>query len=142
MTEPDARGGRVNGVRRPWATLTPAERRRLVAPDGGSCLLAAKNDGGPFTAWATVFERTSDRIRARFEPRFPHVNPHRLRHSFSMRRKVSGVASGASFDRSREHALPAAQRAALRPGWRAGAAGGAVTCDVSSWLHQTPGCAV
>jgi len=36
------------------------------------------------TAWATVFERTSDRIRARFEPRFPHVHPHRLRHSFSM----------------------------------------------------------
>ena len=44
-----------------------------------------KNGGGPFTAWATVFERTSDRLRARFEPRFPHVNPHRLRHSFSMR---------------------------------------------------------
>ena len=35
VTEPDARGGRVNGIRRPWATLTPAERRRLVAPDGG-----------------------------------------------------------------------------------------------------------
>ena len=85
MTEPDARGGRDNGIRRPWATLTPAERRRLVAPDGGSCLLAVKNGGGPFTAWATVFERTSDRLRARFEPRFPHVNPHRLRHSFSMR---------------------------------------------------------
>jgi hypothetical protein len=30
-----------------------------------------------------VFERTANRIRARFEPRFPH--PHRLRHSFSMR---------------------------------------------------------
>ena len=44
-----------------------------------------KRGGGPFTAWATVFERTSDRIRARFEPRFPHVHPHRLRHSFSMR---------------------------------------------------------
>lgn len=85
VTEPDARGGRVNGIRRPWAALTPAERRRLVAPDGGSCLLAVKNGGGPFTAWATVFERTSDRLRARFEPRFPHVNPHRLRHSFSMR---------------------------------------------------------
>ena len=85
MTEPDAQGGRVNGIRRPWAALTPAERRRLVAPDGGSCLLAVKNGGGPFTAWATVFERTSDRLRARFEPRFPHVNPHRLRHSFSMR---------------------------------------------------------
>ena len=40
---------------------------------------------GPFTAWATVFERTAYRIRARFEPRFPHIHPHRLRHSFSMR---------------------------------------------------------
>ncbi|MFD5556791.1 hypothetical protein ACFWIA_23480, partial [Streptomyces sp. NPDC127068] len=45
----------------------------------------SKNGGGPFTAWATVFERTSDRIRARFEPRFPHVWPHRCRHTFSMR---------------------------------------------------------
>ena len=44
-----------------------------------------KNGGGPFTAWATVFERTSDRIRATSEPRFPHVTPHRLRHTFSMR---------------------------------------------------------
>ena len=85
MSEPDARGGRVNGFRRSWDSLTPAERRRLVAPEGGSCLLAVRNGGGPFTAWATVFERTSDRIRARFEPRFPHVHAHRLRHSFSMR---------------------------------------------------------
>jgi len=84
VTGPDERGGRVNGVRRRWETLTPAERRRLVAPDGGTCVLAAKAGGGPFTAWASVFERTSDRIRARYEPRFPHVNPHRLRHSFSM----------------------------------------------------------
>ena len=85
VTEPDARGGRINGIRRSWDSLTPAERRRLTAPDGGSCLLAVKNGGGPFTAWSTIFERTSDRIRARFEPRFPHVNPHRLRHTFSMR---------------------------------------------------------
>jgi site-specific recombinase XerD len=84
VSEPDARGGRINGVRRSWESLTPAERRRLVAPEGGSCLLAVKGDGGPFTAWATVFERTANRIRARFEPRFPHVHPHRLRHSFSM----------------------------------------------------------
>ncbi|PZS36843.1 MAG: integrase [Pseudonocardiales bacterium] len=84
VSEPDARGGRVNRVRRRWDTLTPSERRRLVAPDGGSCLLAVKNGGGPFTAWASVFERTSDRIRARFEPRFPHVHPHRLRHSMAM----------------------------------------------------------
>ncbi|GHE71328.1 integrase [Streptomyces cellulosae] len=85
VTEPDARGGLINGVRRSWASLAPPERRRLVASDGGSCLLALKNGGGPFTAWATVFERTSDRIRARFEPRFPHVWPHRCRHTFSMR---------------------------------------------------------
>lgn len=85
VTDPDERGGRLNGVRRRWETLTPAERRRLVAPDGGSCLLAVRNGGGPFTAWASVFERTADRIRSRFEPRFPHVHPHRLRHSFSMR---------------------------------------------------------
>jgi integrase len=84
VSDPDARGGRINGVRQSWESLTPAERRRLVAPEGGSCLLAVKADGGPFTAWATVFERTADRIRARFEPRFPHVHPHRLRHSFSM----------------------------------------------------------
>jgi site-specific recombinase XerD len=85
VTEPDERGGRINGVRRRWDALTPGERRRLVAPGGGSCLLAVKAGGGPFTAWSTVFERAADRIRARFEPRFPHVYPHRLRHSFSMR---------------------------------------------------------
>jgi integrase len=85
VTEPNERGGRVNGVRRKWDTLTPADRRRLVCPGGGSCLLAVKNGGGPFTAWATVFERASDRIRATAEPRFPHVTPHRLRHSFAMR---------------------------------------------------------
>ena len=85
VSDPDERGGRINGVRRPWEALTAGERRRLVAPGGGSCMLAVKNGGGPFTAWASVLERTSDRIRARFEPRFPHVNPHRLRHSMAMR---------------------------------------------------------
>jgi len=85
VRDPDARGGRINGVRRSWESLTPDERRRLVAPGGGSCLVALRNDGGPFTAWATVFERTANRLRARFEPRFPHVHPHRLRHSFAMR---------------------------------------------------------
>ena len=85
VTEPDAEGGRINGVRRRWEVLTPGERRRLVAPGGGSCLVAVKAGGGPFTSWARVFERAGDRIRASVEPRFPHVTPHRLRHSFSMR---------------------------------------------------------
>src|SRR5713101_3863747 len=81
VSEPDERGGRINGIRRRWEVLTPAERRRLVAPGGRSCLVAVQADGGPFTAWGSVFERTSDRIRDRFEPRFPHVTPHRARHT-------------------------------------------------------------
>ncbi|MGH3120048.1 MAG: tyrosine-type recombinase/integrase [Mycobacterium sp.] len=85
VTEPDAEGGRINGVRRRWEVLTPGERRRLVAPGGGSCLVAVKAGGGPFTSWARVFERAGDRVRASVEPRFPHVTPHCLRHSFSMR---------------------------------------------------------
>ena len=52
VTDPDERGGRVNGVRRRWETLTPGERRRPVAPGGGSRLLAVKN-GASFTAWTT-----------------------------------------------------------------------------------------
>lgn len=84
VSEMDSRGGRVNGRRVQWHTLRPAERRRLVAPDGGSMLLAVRSDGGPFTAWSTVFERTARRIRERFEPRFPHVHPHCCRHTFAM----------------------------------------------------------
>ena len=79
VTDPDAEGGRMNGIRRPWDSLTPGERRRLVAPGGGSCLIAVRAGGGPFTAWPTVFDRTADRIRGTSEPRFPHVHPHRLR---------------------------------------------------------------
>ena len=71
-----------------------------------------------------------------------HVSPHRLRHTLATQAKVSRIASDASFGGSREHALPAARRAALRRVRRARAAGGAVTCDVSDWLHETPGCAI
>ena len=78
---------------------SPGQRRRLVAPDGGSCLLAVRADGGPFTAWESVFTRASDRIRRRFEPRFPHVHPHRLRHTFALatlERLVSGYYAQAA----------------------------------------------
>ncbi|MEN8649468.1 site-specific integrase [Streptomyces sp. 21So2-11] len=85
VSEADERGGRIDGVRVPWESLRPMDRRRLVAPGGGSMLLAVKSDGGPFTAWGTVFARASERIRERFEPRFPHVWPHRLRHSMAIR---------------------------------------------------------
>ena len=83
VTDPGPDGGRVNGRRVKWASLSAAERLRLVAPGGGSCLLAVRADGGPFTAWESVFTRASQRIRARFEPRFPLVHPHRLRHFLS-----------------------------------------------------------
>ena len=99
VTEPDARGGRVNGRRVRWGQLVPGQRRRLVAPGGGSCLLAVRSDGGPFTAWESVFTRASDRIRRSFEPRFPHVHPHRLRHSFALatlERLVSGYYAQAA----------------------------------------------
>lgn len=84
VTDADAGGGRVGGVRVRWASLTGAERRRLVAVDGGSMLLAVRGDGGPFTAWPTVFARTAVRVRERFEPRFPTANAHRLRHTFAL----------------------------------------------------------
>jgi integrase len=92
VSGPDETGGRINGRRVRWDQLGPGERRRLVAPDGGACMLALRSDGGPFTAWNSVFTRASDRIR-RFEPRFPHVSPHRLRHTFALatlERLVSG----------------------------------------------------
>lgn len=46
-----------------------------------------------------MFTRASDRIRRRFEPRFPHVRPHRLRHSFALatlERLVSGYYAQAA----------------------------------------------
>jgi site-specific recombinase XerD len=84
VEEADLFGARINGRRTNWSALTPAERRRLVEPGGGSSLLAISRGGRPFLDWATLFRRTSRRIRATVEPRFPDVHPHRLRHSFAM----------------------------------------------------------
>lgn len=84
VENPDWEGGTISGRRRLWRTLTVPERMRLVAPRGGSCLLAVQSTGAPFVDWATVFRRTSERIRADYEPRFPIVNCHRLRHTFAM----------------------------------------------------------
>lgn len=85
VTHADWHGGLINGRRRAWSRLSSAERLRLVDERGGSLLVAVQRDGSPFVDWATVFRRASDRIRDRFEPRFPHVHPHRLRHTMAMR---------------------------------------------------------
>jgi integrase len=84
VTDPGPDGGRVNGRMVKWASLTAGERLRLAAPGGGSCLLAVRAGGGPFTAWESVFTRASKRIRVCFEPRFPLVHPHRVRHPMAM----------------------------------------------------------
>lgn len=84
VTAADWSGALVGGRRIPWRRFRPAERLRLVGPEGGSMLLALQSDGAPFVDWPTVFRRASARIRNRFEPRFPHVKCHRLRHSFAL----------------------------------------------------------
>ena len=78
-------------------------------------------DGGPFTAWESVFTRTSKRIRACFEPRFPLVHPHRLRHSMAMatmerlvgRLLRPGRAAGRGHRRWHRHGAAAGPDAAL-----------------------------
>lgn len=84
IENPTYDGARINGVQRRWHTLGPDERRRLVAPGGGSALLGVKSGGGPFVDWAGVLRRTGERIRQRWERRFPHVHPHITRHTFAM----------------------------------------------------------
>ncbi|MFJ8757825.1 site-specific integrase [Streptomyces cyaneofuscatus] len=85
IEEPDWEGAHINGERRSWRKLSPAERLCLVTPEGQSPLVSLQSTGKPFVDWATVFRRTSARIRERYEPRFPTVAPHRLRHTMAMR---------------------------------------------------------
>ncbi|MEY9840502.1 site-specific integrase [Streptacidiphilus sp. EB103A] len=84
VTEPDWEGGRVYGRRTSWRKLTLNERLRLVTPEGTPAIIALQSDGSPFVDWATVLRRTSERIRRDFEPRFPTVSPHTLRHTMAM----------------------------------------------------------
>lgn len=84
VEDPHWEGARINGRAVAWRRLGLSERRRLVAPDGTSPLVALQSNGEPFVDWGTVFRRTSQRIRERFEPRFPTVTPHTLRHTFAM----------------------------------------------------------
>ncbi|MFH9944402.1 tyrosine-type recombinase/integrase [Streptomyces murinus] len=84
VVEPDWEGGTVGGRRVSWRKLTLNERLRMVTPDGAPAIIAVQSDGTPFIDWPTTFRRASARIRRDFEPRFPTVTPHMLRHSFAM----------------------------------------------------------
>ncbi|MET7353797.1 site-specific integrase [Streptomyces mirabilis] len=81
---PDWEGAHLNGERRSWRQLRPAERLCLVTPEGQSPLVGLQSTGKPFVDWSTAFRRTSVRIRERYEPRFPTTASHRLRHTMAM----------------------------------------------------------
>lgn len=84
VREADWEGGRVDGHRITWRQVLPGERLRLVDEAGQSPIVALQSTGAPFTDWDTVFRRTSRRIRRDFEPRFPTVSAHTLRHTMAM----------------------------------------------------------
>jgi integrase len=74
-------------------------------------------------------------IRRAAEAGYGQVTPHQFRHTFSHDWQMGRIASGASFGRPGEHALPAPQRAALQCAPRAGASDG---CG-DQGLHGPPG---
>jgi len=84
VESPDAMGARIEGELRSWSDVTLNERARLVAPEGGSCLLGLCSTGAPFRAFETILRRVSARITREMDERFPHVHPHMLRHTFAM----------------------------------------------------------
>ncbi|GHB51273.1 hypothetical protein GCM10010306_051220 [Streptomyces umbrinus] len=70
---PDREGATINGVRKTWRKVTLRERLCLITPEGQSPLVGLQSSGKPFVDWATVFRRTSARVRERFEPRSPRT---------------------------------------------------------------------
>ena len=102
-----------------WQPVSPTLMARLVqhgqdrhAPAGGQLLRYA--DGRPVTC------RRYDHLWTRIGRHLPwvrtqQISMHWIRHTTLTWVEGRGVASNATFGRSREHALPAAQRTAL---WR------------------------
>ena len=99
VQEASADGGRVGERLVRWATLDVYARARLVE-DGAALTWPLSAVGGPMIDWSDVFARATERCRA-FEPGFPRVTPHTLRHTFAvhtLRRLVSQTVR-----RVREH---------------------------------------
>jgi site-specific recombinase XerD len=90
VDEASADGGRVEGRLVRWATIDVHARARLIE-NGVAVTWALSAAGGPMVDWSGVFARATERCRA-FEPGFPRVTPHTLRHTFAvhtLRRLVS-----------------------------------------------------
>lgn len=77
-----ADGGRVNGRAVRWASVDVHARARLVQ-SGAAVTWALSRMGGPMMDWSDVFARATERCRA-FQPDFPRVTPHTLRHTFAV----------------------------------------------------------
>ena len=94
-----ADGGRIAGRFVRWATVDIHARARLIE-NGAALTWPLSGAGGPMVDWSDVFARATERCRA-FEPGFPRVTPHTLRHTFAvhtLRRLVSQTVT-----RVREH---------------------------------------
>ncbi|TRW44391.1 tyrosine-type recombinase/integrase [Georgenia yuyongxinii] len=85
VTDATRDGGTINGRWVRWSHLTIPQRRRLVAPDGGSGLLFVRSTGAPVSEsnWRYTFNTAADRCR-QFDTDFPTVTPHMLRHTFAV----------------------------------------------------------
>jgi site-specific recombinase XerD len=76
---------RVGGSARSTGSLSVRDRLVLRDASGRSPLTFLKADGGPMTtnAWNKVFARATARCKS-FNPYFPKVSPHTLRHTFAV----------------------------------------------------------
>lgn len=85
VANPTRDGATINGRWVRWSHLSIPQRRRLVAPDGGSGLLFVRSTGAPVSEgnWRYTFRTAADRCR-QFDPHFPTVTPHMLRHTFAV----------------------------------------------------------
>ena len=92
-------GARIEGRFARWATVDIHMRARLIE-NGAALTWPLSSACAPMVDWSDVFARASERCRT-FDPAFPRVTPHTLRHTFAvqtLRRLVSQTVR-----RVREH---------------------------------------
>jgi site-specific recombinase XerD len=100
VRDANADGGRVDGHAVRWSAVDVHGRARLVQ-NGAAVTWALSSTGGPMTDWSDVFARATERCRS-FQPDFPRVTPHTLRHTFAVHTLQRLVSE--TVRRVREHA--------------------------------------